>query len=567
MAKSKRHFRKVAKIEDQATGKVIERIAFRKSNGNGEIELAPSIIHDRRNFERHLRDAGATLPRDKKETTELLDRAANEQATESLVYAVRCGWTDGQRTFVLPSDAIGGSSDKVIGINPLISQGHGSGSRSEQGTWKSWRDQVARPAGQSSVLMCVMAFAFAGPILGPLGRESRTLVLFGPSRSGKTSVTLAAASVIGIASQAELPNWNLTDARLEQQLALFNDCLFPIDDLATLGGKPHEIYQRLQNLAYRLTQGWGRGRHSSFNTSNTTREQWRVIGITSSELSVREFAQAAGRQRQGGECVRLIDVPILMNGESNLFDRTKLPLNRAASADILGQLTEAVSQNHGAVFRRHVRNIIEQRSGLKGRLQKDVCRFAEFVRHKHDGILSRDVAETFGAAYAAGALAIRSNLLPWRERDLLDAIGKIFYAAKALLPDEGVALRNGLKSLRSLLKDIRHTARLGVDEIDFDKARGICESKTSHRCYLVKNEAFGAIFATPQEKTLVLNWLRKKGRLTLVGSRQAPRENRNAREQLEWPDGTRRRSYEIRQPRRAVRRRKDKNKVRRRRTV
>ena len=96
--------------------------------------------------------------------------------------------------------------------------------------------------------------------------------------------------------------------------------------LQTLGGKPHEIYQRLQNLAYRLTQGWGRGRHSSFNTSNTTREQWRVIGITSSELSIREFAQAAGRQRQGGECVRLIDVPILMNGEPNLFDRTKLPL-------------------------------------------------------------------------------------------------------------------------------------------------------------------------------------------------------------------------------------------------
>ena len=148
---------------------------------------------------------------------------------------------------------------------------------------------------------------------------------------------------------------------------------------------------------------------------------------------------------------------------------------------------------------------------MKGRLQKDVRCFAEFVRHKHDGILSRDVAETFGVAYAAGALAIRSNLLPWRERDLLDAIGKVFYAAKALLPDEGVALRNGLKSLRSLLKDIRHTARLGVDEIDFAKARGICESKKSQRRYLVKNEAFGAIFATPQEKLLFSIGCGRKG--------------------------------------------------------
>ena len=372
--------------------------------------------------------------------------------------------------------------------------------------------------------------------------------------------------MIGIANQAELPNWNLTDARLEQQLALFNDSLFPIDDFATLGGKPRETYQRLQNLAYKLHQGWGRGRHSSF-IGNTAREQWRVIGITSSEMSIREFAEAAGRQRQGGECVRLIDVPILMNGKSNLFDRTKLPLNRAASADILGQLTEAVSQNYGAVFRRHVRNIIEQRSGLKARLQKDVHRFADFVRRKHDGTLSRDVAETFGVAYAAGAFAIQSNLLPWRERDLLDAIGKVFNAAKALLPDEGVALRSGIQSLQILLNDIRRTARLGVNQIDFEKARGICKPKKSYHKYLVKNEAFVAIFATPRQKALVLKWLAKKGRITLSGPHQAPKENRKAREQFEWPDGTRRRSYEIRWPRKAVGRRKDKNKARRHRTV
>src|SRR6202035_743365 len=156
---------------------------------------------------------------------------------------------------------------------------------------------------------------------------------------------------------------------------------------------------------------------------------------------------------------------------------------------------------------------------------------------------------TFGMAYAAGAFAIECDLLPWREQDLRDAIGKVFVAAKKLLPDEGVVLRNGLKSLRSLLKDIRHRARFGVDNIDFGKVRGICKSKRSQRRYLIKNEAFGAIFATPQEKALVLKWLQKKGRLTLAGSRQAPRESRKPREQFDWPDGTRRRSLEIRWPR------------------
>jgi hypothetical protein len=559
--------RKVAKIEDQATDKVVERIAFRKSKGVGEIELAPSITHDRRNFERHLRDAGAILPRDKKATADLLDRVANDEAPKSFLYAARCGWSEGLRTFILPEDAIGASADGVIGINPVISEGHGTGNRSERGTWKTWRDQVARPAGQSSILMYAISLGFAGPLLGPLHRESRTVVLFGPSRSGKTTATLAAASVIGVASQAEMPNWNLTDARLEQQLPLFNDCLFPIDDFATLGGKPAEAYQRLRDLAYRLHQGWGRGRHSSFTSGNTAREQWRVIGLTSSELSIREFAQAAKRQRQAGESVRLIDVPMLVDGEQTLFDRAERPLSRTESVDIIELFTQSIRQNHGAVFRRQVRNIIKHRHRIKSRLNKKIRGFSECVREENDGPLARDVADTFGVAYAAGAFAIACKLLPWRESDLLDAIRKIYNATKKCLPDEGSALRDGLKSLHSLLKTIRHSAQLGIHEIDFDKVRGICKSKRSQRRYLIKNEGFSAIFATLQEKTLVLNWLCKKGRITLVGSRQAPREDRKAREQFDWPDGRRRRSFEIRWPRKAVERRKGKNKARANRAV
>ena len=99
-------FTKIARIEDLATNRVIERIKFPKANGIGQIELAPSLVHDPRNFERQLRDAGAILPRDKKAKRALLERLANERPAKSFTYAARCGWTEGTRSYVLPGEAI-----------------------------------------------------------------------------------------------------------------------------------------------------------------------------------------------------------------------------------------------------------------------------------------------------------------------------------------------------------------------------------------------------------------------------------------------------------------------------
>jgi hypothetical protein len=121
MAKSKK-FRKVARIEDRTTGKVVERIAFPKPNGViGAIELPPSVIHDRRSFERHLRDVGAKLPRDRKVLSALLEQLANEKPEAFQVYAPRCGWTTDDRAYVQLQSVIGSPLEKIVGIKPVDS--------------------------------------------------------------------------------------------------------------------------------------------------------------------------------------------------------------------------------------------------------------------------------------------------------------------------------------------------------------------------------------------------------------------------------------------------------------
>jgi Domain of unknown function (DUF927) len=468
--------RKVAHIEDRATGKVVERIRYPKPNfRRGYVELPPSVVRDPRALERQLVDVGAVLPRDREILTRLLNHLADQEPESFHVYADRCGWTEDHRAYVLPRRVIGSPVEPIVGINPTAFASDSSGRRLETGTWREWRRKVAEPASQSSLLMTVIAFALAAPFLSDLGHDSRTICLFGPSRSGKTTAALVAASVIGIGRSANLPTWNVTDARLEQQLALFNDSLFPIDDLTTIGGKAREAYQRVRDLAYRLHQGWARGRHSAFSIANSSvREQWRAIGLTSAEISIRDLAQAAGCERLPGECVRLIDVPVLLNGEDRLFDRARDVTSRSASAAMLQTIVDGVAQQHGAAFRRHILNIIKA-SG-KPNTKDKIKQFADAVRARGDGNLARDVAETFGIAYAAGCFAIRCRLVPWTEADLLDAISTIYRGAREMLPDEGVLLRSGLRALRGALAELRRATAQNGQKIDFESAKGFSEN-------------------------------------------------------------------------------------------
>ena len=532
---------------------MIERISFPKLGGGvGHIELPPSAIHDRRNLERQLRDVGAALPRGKSKVAALLQQLAHKKARDVCGYAARCGWTRDGRAFVLPRSSIGTSAQSVIGVNPTLFELDGSGARSEVGTTLGWSAEVAKPAGQSSLLMCVISFAFAGPFLSILGRDSRTICLFGPSRSGKTTATLVAASAIGIGHAAALPTWNVTDAHLEQQLALFSDSLFPIDDLGIIGGKPRDAYRRIHDLAYRLHQGWARGRHSSFVRPAGIREQWRAIGITSSELAIRDLAEEAGAKRQAGECVRLIDVPVLIDGADNLFDRAQRSLDRRASADLLHDIVDSVQRHHGRVFRRHVSNMIKKGKKLKKFANRKIRDFTNLVIAQEDGNLTRDVAETFGLAYAAALFAIRCGLLPWSEAHLREALTKIYLGARELLPDDGVLLRRGIQALHTAFREIRQSAVQGVHKIDFETAIGICKIRRSRRQYLIKGDSFNCIFDSGREKDLVIGFLLKKGRMTAAGPAKSNRAStRKPKTQITWPDGRRRRSVEIVWPRKS----------------
>ena len=133
-------------------------------------------------------------------------------------------------------------------------------------------------------------------------------------------------------------------------------------------------------------------------------------GLTSCEVSIRELARAAGCQRQAGECVRLIDVPVAVVGVDHIFDRAGAAVRtRQWSTAALGDIIEAVATNMEPLSGGMFENIIEDRAILHEVLNRHIGHFCRAVRDNRDSNLARDVAETFGVADAAGRFSILWN--------------------------------------------------------------------------------------------------------------------------------------------------------------
>lgn len=553
MSKKPIQTRKVARVRDKATGNYFEIIEFPvSSTERAHIELPPSVVVDASAFERRLRDAGAILP--KANTKDFLRAVALRKAPLELIYESQTGWTEDRKLFVLNDGVIGKSKQRILGVNQARAADDASGRLSVAGDWKRWRSTVGKAAGLSSILMCSVSTAFAAPLLSLAGCQSFMICIVGPSRSGKSIATLAAGSVIGIGKASDLVTWNITDARLEQRLSGFNDCVFPIDDLMALRAQnDRDRYLRIQGIAYKLAQGWATARHDSFTQGRSGHHAgWRTIALTSNEVSIRDLARKVGLERQRGEATRLIDLPAFDEGQDHMFDRMPRRLSPAAMVDWkrqkFSEIAEACEKNHGAAYRRYVTSIIAMGSKLAPFVQSRITHFIRHVRDEQDTDLSRDVAKRFAVLYAGGMLARRAGLVGWDSKDLLAAIRKSYIKARAMLPDDRALLRAGLETLAHKLATLPVLSSRNVDQ--FDKKRcdaldGYKKLNSGHATHLIRRHVFDGLFVSRHQQKLVENWLMNNSQLTRALPKGARTSLAAPKEQHIWPDRERRRSVEI----------------------
>ena len=261
----------------------------------------------------------------------------------------------------------------------------------------------------------------------------------GGSSIGKTSILHAARSTWG----CPLGSWRTTDNAAEGMAAGACDTLHLLDEVSQADGRAVDA------MAYMLGNGTGKGR-ASRNGAAREVATWRILFLSTGELSLSDKIAETGKRARAGQSVRVIDIPADAGKGLGVFDTLHGFASGAALADQLRRAGEAHSGHAARAF-------LEQ---ITGDLPATVEALRSYTAAwltvntppDSDGQVGR-VAARFALVAAAGELATALGILPWPEGEASTAATRCFRDWLAARGDNGPEeIAAGLRQVRSFLE-------------------------------------------------------------------------------------------------------------------
>ena len=353
------------------------------------------------------------------------------KAPRLLRCVTRTGWHQGEAApvFVLPGGAAFGRG----AANTILQADHASADAAYRaaGTLAGWQNGVAALAEGNDRLALFLAAAFAGPLLDVLGELSGGLHLVGDSRTGKSTAAVVAASVWGKpTADAQLRAWRGTANGLEGTAAETSDALLILDEMGQADAR------EVGDVVYMLANEAGKQRASRTGTARR-RQSWRVLFLSTGEITLAQKMGEAGKRAMAGLGVRLVDLPANAGAGMGVFQELH---GRPGAAAFAEELRGAARAHHGTAAREFLDRLAQDRAANPADLRDTLAalrdRFlTDYVPAGAAGQV-RSVAARFALIGAAGELARDYSVLPWSEREAMRAAGACF---KAWLAERGGA--------------------------------------------------------------------------------------------------------------------------------
>lgn len=315
----------------------------------------------------------------------------------------RTGWHG--HAYVLPGEAIGPDAEGVI----LQTAGYTASDFTERGTLASWQQEVAALAVGNSRLCFALSLAFAAPLLSLVGMEGGGFHLKGESTDGKTTVMKAAASVYGHPDRYA-QTWRATGNAIEGIASRRNDALLCLDELGELDGR------EAGQVAYMLANGQGKGR-SKQDGELRERKAWRLLFLSTGELSLEDHAASAGQRTQAGIDVRTIQLPS-DTGQHGAFEWLHGMDNGRTFADTLKANSD---KQHGTAFRAYTHALASSMNEHCERLRAEMKQLTGELTPKGAGNQVSRAISRFALVAAAGELATRLGVTGWPEGEAIRA--------------------------------------------------------------------------------------------------------------------------------------------------
>ena len=153
--------RKLARIEDKATGLFLEEIEFPVSQTEvRRIAAFAAVVNDPAKLEDDLLDHGAVLANDAQQRKAQLEEVAKSNASNHFVYEAQGGWLEPASPSFCPMVRSVQTTPTLSASAPRSQARDPSGRRAKRGTASSWRDTVGQMSCLSSVTMFAVSAAW-----------------------------------------------------------------------------------------------------------------------------------------------------------------------------------------------------------------------------------------------------------------------------------------------------------------------------------------------------------------------------------------------------------------------
>lgn len=319
--------------------------------------------------------------------------------------------------------------------------------------------ELAGFALKSDAATAALCAGYAAMILRFLGLKPFAIYFHGPSKIGKSTLQLLAASISGMNDDDQMFKLLDSVAGLMENAALFSGRVFPIDEVKGKSTHPRQIFDAISQIVMTIASGTTKVTHSSFNNGRSG-EALDTIVVMSGRKSLSEYAVECGMNLDDGEAARVVQIRALRSlRKRTLVDHPEpRPLKEqeelAQNYPVL--LRERIAQSHGKTVGIFIKYILDDHEEKVARLKRY---WNDFLQHKNtsrgDEAFNHGV-KSFASLYAAGCMAIDADLIPTSHKRLLSSLQECVDRMENPVEIAEEQRRQVLRTLREALRDAPH---------------------------------------------------------------------------------------------------------------
>jgi len=443
------------------------------------LEFSYLLLPRKRNqLQERLADLGYAWPLNNGVADAIWYALATTQPKKEFIWVDAPGWyPDG---FALPGRFFSSDASATPVLIDPRSTAHVGAFISGEGSLRGWKKSVGKLARKSSPLRVSIAATLAAPLLRKLGMDSFAINWFGDTSEGKSFLLKAGASVSGLIEPDGLPGWADSEPAFEGQAMGHRDCMMPLDEAAD-GEAKMPLEKKARMLAFIIARNRPRKLSKKYEQEHGLgKREYRIIVQSSSERALRDVAREAGDPRLGGEEVRFMDVPASEPGSQGIFDgKLESEIDKSLLETvkaIVERTLDLAILNQGHVLPAFLDQLMKDKN-WEATVRRYKEQFESEVGAPDERAIYR-IRSNFAVIWAAAALAIDYEILPWKKRGTQRAIEKCFQRCIAALasppPIESIESRasnsaNVLQTLKEKLdqcdlRSIEQKKKVSKDE-------------------------------------------------------------------------------------------------------